>query len=88
MYGMNNRGFRLKVGLYALNNRDKSNEQVAARYADDGLTADDVARCRREAAPVHERYLRLYGGPAYYEAYRIDKKPDSVMAWVGLGGKL
>ena len=84
MYGMNSKGFRVKVGLDALSNKDQSNEQVAARYASDGIGADDVAKCRTEAAPVHEKMMRQHG-PGYFCNLGLSRKPDRVIGLLALG---
>lgn len=83
MYGMNSRGFRLKVGLDALSNRDETNEQVAARYAADGVGQADVVRCRQEAKDLHGRMTQLHG-PRYFANMGLARKPDSVLALLAM----
>ena len=83
MYGMKSKGFRLRVGLDALSNRDLSNGAIAARYAADGIGAEDVAECRKEALPVHKRLTERHG-PRYFGNLDIARKPDGVIALLAM----
>ena len=76
------KGFRMKVGLHALNARD--GENVAALYGVDNQT---VAQCREEAKALHERMKRTHG-PRYWATLNLERVPDGNMRMLGIGPSL
>lgn len=79
-YGMENRGFRIKVGLDFLSH-NQTPEQTAKMY---GITPDEVSRCCREARPVHDRLVSTRG-ICYFASLDMRNKPDNLFSLFCIG---
>ena len=79
-YGMNSKGFRLKVGMDSLS----KNGTVAEMSVKYGVSIDDVVKCREEALPLHGR-MQMMHGPRYWQAMNLERCPDALVGTFSIG---